>query len=387
MVVKKHVYTPAEILREMEERTDLGLKNIAIIKNYLVKVEKLSMPSEEDAIRWFKENFFHPRILRLRQSPNRIVILNNILVHRPDFEDATHWGAYWFQKNQIFKAEEHGFNPIDLYKNDDVYAVVKEKINQYNPVLVTGVGHGDEDTFTGQNYNIIYVSYNEESLRLLENKVVHLLSCEVGKKLGKLIVDIGHAKCFAGYSDIYIFVISNFPNSYAKPFFMADAQFDLCMFNGIRAGDAFQAMLKAYDDFINDPDVPEQCKPYLLHDRECAVFYGDPDAVIAPGPGETTHLTITLIDVNGQNYVVYDKDIPLNKDVVDTFNIPSTMPEGDGKVYIISEVSKTDVAWTEVKVKYVKKPVEHKIIVDKPKEGEELQIGSTYTFKLRVVHK
>ena len=383
VVERKHIYSPEEILREMELRTDFGLKHIEIIKNYLVRQKILAMPSEQDAINWFKENFFQIRMLRQRPLPIKIVVLQNVLVHRPDFEDATHWSAYWFQKNQIFSAEQHGLKPIDLYKENDVYAKTKQAIQQYDPIYVCGVGHGDEETFTGQNYNIIYTTTHPESLELLRGRMVHLLSCEVGKHLGKVMVEEHGAVFFVGYSDVYIFVISEFPNHYAEPFFNCDACFDKNMFNGLTSGESFKAMQKAYQDAIDSPNVPNQCKPYLQHDLDCLVFYGDENARIKPSE-KKTELWIVLIDYAGKKYPVYDKFVPVNADIVDTITIPKEIPEGDGEFYIVSKISNTDVAHVEVPVKFVKKPPKHRIIVNKPQPNEEIAIGSTYTFILRV---
>jgi len=386
VVVEKHVYTPEEMLKEMLERTPIGLKNIEIIKKYLAEVKHLKMPSEDDAIAWFKKAFFPRRIISFKPSPIKIVILQTIGIHRPNFETATKWGNYWFQKNQLLEAEKKGYNTIDWDSDKDIYKIVKNDILSKDPILITGVGHGDENAFTGQNYNIIYSTANQESLDLLKNRLVHLLSCEVGANLGKKIVENG-AKCFCGYKEVYIFVISNFPNSYAKPFFNSDFQFDAVLYNGLTAGEAFEAMIQAYKDALDDPSTPEQSRPYLKHDMEAAVFYGDKNARITGGEEKKTELWITLIDCNGKKYPVYDKIVPVNQYIIDSFTVPKVIPEGDGEFYIISKISNTDVAHIEVPVKFVKKEVKHRIIVDKPQPNEEIAIGKTYTFKLKVEYK
>lgn len=73
--------------------------------------------------------------------------------------------------------------------------------------IIIGVGHGDEDSFTGQNEALILEvgRYNPREIR---GKMIKLLSCQTGVTLGPDLVKNG-AKAFLGYTDDYVWVMDS----------------------------------------------------------------------------------------------------------------------------------------------------------------------------------
>ncbi|GAJ08243.1 unnamed protein product, partial [marine sediment metagenome] len=68
--------------------------------------------------------------------------------------------------------------------------------------IIIGVGHGSEDAITGQNEAQI-LEVGKYDPREVEGKVIKLISCQTGVKLGPDLIRNGAAS-FAGYEDDYL---------------------------------------------------------------------------------------------------------------------------------------------------------------------------------------
>lgn len=206
-----------------------------------------------------------------------------ILVSRPSFETATKYGHYWFGQLVVEPAQQAGLNVIDLEKDKAVRAEFFNAIDEHNPIYITGVGHGNETTFTGQNYSVLLKVDDQETIKRVPNRHFHLLSCRTGAQLGPWLVDNG-AVAYHGYKVTYYFIISTFPNTYAKPFFDSDTTIDRVLFEGKTHKEAKQACIAKYNQYIEDPNTPEICKRYLKWDLDGYVFYGDENSTITTPP-------------------------------------------------------------------------------------------------------
>jgi hypothetical protein len=206
-----------------------------------------------------------------------------IVISRPDFETVTRWGQHWFNELVVKPAQEKGFNVIDLYAEKAVRENFHQTIDENNPIYISGVGHGNETTFTGQNYSVLLKVDDSETMKRAPKRHFHLLSCKTGVLLGPKLIEYGGV-AFHGYKVTYYFVISTFPNSYAKPFFDSDTTIDRALFEGKTHGEAFKEAYAKYTAYIESPETPEICKRYLLWDRNGYVFYGDPNATITAPP-------------------------------------------------------------------------------------------------------
>lgn len=71
--------------------------------------------------------------------------------------------------------------------------------------IIIAMGHGDEDTLTGQNETVI-LDAGKYDAKLVNGKVVRLLTCQTANKLGPDIIANG-ASAFIGYKDDYVWVV------------------------------------------------------------------------------------------------------------------------------------------------------------------------------------
>jgi hypothetical protein len=94
--------------------------------------------------------------------------------------------------------------------------------------LITGMGHGQYNTFSGYRGEVILEvgSYHPSEVK---NKIVHLLSCKTGTQLGPDIVARG-AKAFFGYSEDFIFDVK-----YQDTFFNCALEVDRALADGLDA--------------------------------------------------------------------------------------------------------------------------------------------------------
>jgi len=125
------------------------------------------------------------------------------LVTRPDFETVTRIGAAFFKRYIVDPAREKGLLVHDLYGEGAQGGVFWACIQSPDVTIVTGCGHGDPDTFTGQQYAVL-IARGSYSPELIKDKWISHLSCSTGKRLGPDLVKNGAAG-FKGYRDTYIF--------------------------------------------------------------------------------------------------------------------------------------------------------------------------------------
>lgn len=110
----------------------------------------------------------------------------------------------------VFTFFEH-IIPEILAKNCEILDVTAEDVTRsqfenliisFNPDLLIGMGHGFEDKFTGHDKSVVIDSSN---IKLLNGKIVYLLSCRTGKELGEMIAQVGGI--FIGYEQDWVFEI------------------------------------------------------------------------------------------------------------------------------------------------------------------------------------
>ena len=73
--------------------------------------------------------------------------------------------------------------------------------------IIIGAGHGDVDTFTGQNEAIL-LEVGKYDPKEVKGKVIKLLSCQCGVELCPDLVANG-AACAIGYTDDYVWVMDS----------------------------------------------------------------------------------------------------------------------------------------------------------------------------------
>lgn len=193
-----------------------------------------------------------------------------VLVTRPDFETATHWGQWHFLDKQIAEAKRQGLTCFDLYAEQDIKTIFAKTVDEQDPVFICGVGHGNPSCYTGQNYDILLDRSVEAYVRM-KDRCGSFLSCEWGQS-AKQFVDMG-CLGFFGYTVTYYFCISTYPNQVAEWFFGSHAAYDFAILRGKSQKEAFDECVKAYNAAIAEAD-PTSCR-YLVWDRDGMTFQGD----------------------------------------------------------------------------------------------------------------
>jgi len=153
--------------------------------------------------------------------------------------------------------------------------------------IIIGTGHGDTNAFTGQNEAVI-LEVGKYNRREVEGKVIKLVSCQTGLKLGPDLIRNG-ALCFAGYSDDYVWVMD--ADLAATPWADKMAATSLlpvvdglnALLDGKTARESFDIELEGYtrNAEVEEDELVKSC---LEFNRENAVLLGDPEGRIRARP-------------------------------------------------------------------------------------------------------
>ena len=153
--------------------------------------------------------------------------------------------------------------------------------------IIIGVGHGDKDSFTGQNEAVI-LEVGRYNPREVKGKMIKLLSCQTGVALGPDLIKNG-ADAFLGYVDDYIWVMDS--DLAAKPW--ADELAGTCLLpvvdglnallDGKTAGEAFEIEREGYarNAAAEEDELLKSC---LDFNYENTVLLGDTAATVRPRP-------------------------------------------------------------------------------------------------------
>jgi hypothetical protein len=205
-----------------------------------------------------------------------------VVANRPDFETATHYGAYWTNEDLVKVARAIPIPVIDLFKADAIKAKWNAAIKDNNAILVGGCGHGDATKYTGQNYSTLLNSQNSADLELMKGRWGSFLSCVFGQAAQRFVS--AGMKGFYGYKVTFWFVTSAYPDGYASLFFNSHYAFDKALLSGKTMKEAWAACDQAWLDAIAGSDV--DTRRYLISDHDGMVMAGDPDSGPYTAPPE-----------------------------------------------------------------------------------------------------
>lgn len=193
----------------------------------------------------------------------------DVLATLPDFEVATRIGTAWFDK-VLAKAKDKGFQVKELRSNDDVSSKFNAAIASMPGCFHTGVGHGSETQYTGQDYSVLIQSGVSDGL--LDGRPWYALSCKVGKRLGKDVVSKG-CPAFIGYEENFTFMADQSQpdgGELARPFAESSNIVVETLINGGTFNDAYKASQEKFKEWYNK-STNASVKRWLLHDMECQV--------------------------------------------------------------------------------------------------------------------
>lgn len=209
----------------------------------------------------------------MSKSHKRLRRLNSplpLVANRCDYEQATHWGAYWTKWGIIDYAAvcQPPVPTVDLYAAQATQAGWRQAIIDNGAIFVCGVGHGNESVFTGQNEELLLDRGNSYDLTLMVGRYGSFLSCVFGQA-AVTFVDAGMLGFF-GYTDTYWFEATIYPNSLATPFFTSHFTFDRALLSGKSMREAFDLCTAAYNQAIASAD--QTTARYLISDRDAMAF-------------------------------------------------------------------------------------------------------------------
>lgn len=122
---------------------------------------------------------------------------------------------------------------------------VKSKLSQKDIVYITGVGHGTDTVYMGEDSNPIFDigKYQPEELN---NKIVHLFACQTAAELGPDFVKHG-CLAFFGY-DIEHIVYMHVSDA----FFDCDSEIDRAFADGLTAEQVYVHAIEYYNRKISE---------------------------------------------------------------------------------------------------------------------------------------
>lgn len=133
------------------------------------------------------------------------MIPTTLLVTRPEYDYTTRYISAWAGIIIDF-ASNRNHLILDLKKERALRIYVESMLKKQKPSLIFLNGHGNEQSVTGQDGEVLIEADGNEGL--LKEKVIYALSCRSAKILGpKSVVKGAHA--YIGYEEDFIFMFSN----------------------------------------------------------------------------------------------------------------------------------------------------------------------------------
>lgn len=136
---------------------------------------------------------------------------------------------------------------------------VASAARKQNVKYITGVGHGSEDTFTGDQ-GIPIFSIGNYNLEESDGKIIHFLSCKTALQLGSDLVQHG-CRAFFGY-DVDFTVILETPDI----FFECDSEIDRAFADANNAEEVYNCTKQIYENRIKE--YSDKWIEALLSDNE-----------------------------------------------------------------------------------------------------------------------
>jgi hypothetical protein len=117
---------------------------------------------------------------------------------------------------------------------------------------ITGEGHGDQDTFRGQN-DLAVFHVGDYNANEVSGKIIHFLACQAAVNLGPDFIGNG-CRAFIGYAGIFTFS-TLVPNV----FFECDSEIDLAFAEGKTAEEVFKCVQDLVEtrvqELLDDPET------------------------------------------------------------------------------------------------------------------------------------
>ena len=190
-------------------------------------------------------------------------------------------------------------------------------IDTYDPILITGIGHGACCLYSVENkekyiqlgetdcrifFEGRYYEYHcDEDLRLdkFQDRIIHLLSCVTADKLGPALIEHG-AKAYVGYDNLFIYGVKSSEGDTPEPcsppvefadfftFNNSDVEIDRSLLKGNNFGEAVIDSKNKFLDYIKkytegewkNRGISSYASRFLIHDLNHQISLGDESATV-----------------------------------------------------------------------------------------------------------
>lgn len=236
----------------------------------------------------------------------------SLLFTLPSFEPAVRIGSCWFER-VLANAEANGYGYEALRGGSCVRGLFDEALARNEGCLLTGVGHGNATTYTGENYAVLIEE--RDNADCLVGRPWYALSCTVGLSLGKAVVEYG-CPAFIGYDDTFTFIADEGDPCGGVPargFMEASNEVVNTLIAGGDFNEAYarsQALFDYWYDQETDPDIQKWLNWDKIHQvgPPTSREYGDGTTVItdAPPPDKVIRIDIEMDeDVPEEGWMVH----------------------------------------------------------------------------------
>jgi hypothetical protein len=162
----------------------------------------------------------------------------------PNYEDLT-IAAFNYRRDNVYPSLNSSRLSLTSLVNSQAHSSpVAAAAIQPGVTYITGVGHGDYDTFNGY-FNHPVFSVADLDPAVVAQKVIHLLSCETATGLGPAMV-ASQCRAFFGY-----LIPFTYDPRYSDLFFACDAQIDIGLAAGHTAGQVGADVKSFFQQTIN----------------------------------------------------------------------------------------------------------------------------------------
>lgn len=231
-------------------------------------------------------------------EPSLPALANTFLFVEPD-DNYLDYGSSVLT-SLVAKHKGAGQTIVEIKGRDANVANVKAQLASLNPMVFTGIGHGNYTTYTVQAEEV-YLQVGNSNIPSMSGKVVHLNSCQTGAQLGPAIMSAG-ALAFDGSNESFWFYVGDAPNATraTQSPFLAEYEFDVSLLKGKTLGEARADQLAKFEEELaywvegdgkNHKDASELARIININ-KSISVFSGE--AGTTPSPSGSGGGTMTL---------------------------------------------------------------------------------------------
>lgn len=209
------------------------------------------------------------------------------LVVAPDFEIATMEWRPWLKHYLKPHLEARGIQVVLLEKDDAVREKVWGALSDSDVKAIFGVGHGDADTYTGQNYDPIFKACGYPDYTI-KDRCFAPVSCLVGQHLLPDMAQKGLG-CGLGEVTTYVFYfqpgVDPMDDQILALFTSAEFVYAISLAEGKESAEAHALMVKRYyENAEKIRDIDPEIAYTLEYDADNRLHFGDPHWRMVEGP-------------------------------------------------------------------------------------------------------